>query len=125
MSGQTDHETDTEGPLQNPLSEDRPPHQGQVVAHPGEHRVTRQVLETSAVRSLSGLCRERTWRLGRSRFRSHLEPSCQQSSQLTATPSRSLNDRHEADAGRAARITTRRMHHDGRIRRRPYPGPIA
>jgi hypothetical protein len=36
MSDQAHSEADPEGPVQDPLAEGRPPHQRQVLAHPGE-----------------------------------------------------------------------------------------
>src|SRR5215475_2985055 len=107
MGSQTDHETDAEGPIQNPLSENRPPHQRQVVAHPGEHRVTRQVLETKDVLSLSGLRGKRAWNLGRTRVRSHRRTSCQPVFTVHG-------DRVEAAEQPSTRLTPgpRRSYHD-------------
>jgi hypothetical protein len=61
MSGQAHHEADPEDPVHGPLPGSRPPHQRQVLAHPGEQVVTFPLPEIKHVLSLSALVSGRVW----------------------------------------------------------------
>src|SRR5215469_8818955 len=77
MGRQAHRESDPETPVQDPLPGCRPPHERQVLTHPGEHGVTFPIPQTKDAWHLSALVSKRARRSPlRSRFPGHGRTSC-------------------------------------------------